>query len=153
MTAIASKTVVAPGGGRQVRIGADLLTYKGASEQDLFSLVEYEAAAGVPGPPPHLHRSFEEAFYVLEGEVDFTMDGRTIRLTCGSFVAVPRGAVHTFATVGGPARWVGIFAPGRYEKLVEELGALLPAEGPPDAAAIATLFQRYDTETVAEYPS
>lgn len=153
MTPIAS-TIIAPGSGRLVAVGPDRLTYKGASADDLFSVVEYEAAAGVPGPPPHLHRSFEEAFYVLDGEVDFTMEGLTTRLTCGAFVLVPKGAAHTFATAGtGPARWVGIFAPGHYERLVEELGALLPTAGPPDPAAVAALFERYDTEMVAEEPA
>ncbi|MEE8199494.1 MAG: cupin domain-containing protein [Thermoplasmata archaeon] len=30
-------------------------------------------------PPRHVHADFEEAFYVLEGEWEFEMDGKTSR--------------------------------------------------------------------------
>ena len=65
-----------------------------------------------------------------------------------------KAAVHTFANPGsGPARWIGIFAPGRYELLVEELGAILPPDAPPDEAAVAALFAKWDTEIVAKVGS
>lgn len=134
-----------PGIGRVIGVGSDRMIHKATSETDAFSLVEYFGAP-VSGPPLHVHRSNEELFFILEGEVDFTVDGATRRLGPGACAYVPRGAVHTFAVAGGrPARWVGIFAPGRYLALVEELGQLLAA-GAPDQAAIAALFARYDTE-------
>jgi hypothetical protein len=46
------------------------------------------------------------------------------------------------------ARWVGIFAPGRYQGLVAELGSILPPEGPPDPAKLAVVFSKWDTELV-----
>jgi mannose-6-phosphate isomerase-like protein (cupin superfamily) len=141
--------VLAEGEGRRVGVGLDLMTIKGDGAEDRFSVVEYEAPAGAPGPPPHIHRGNEEAFYILEGEVDFMLDGMTTRLTKGGFVLVPTGAPHTFVNAGsGRARWVGVFAPGHYRQLVEELGALLPADGPPDSDEVAALFARYDTEVV-----
>jgi mannose-6-phosphate isomerase-like protein (cupin superfamily) len=132
-----------------VSVGPDVMTIKGDGLEDRFSLVEYEAKAGAPGPPPHIHNSNDEAFYILEGEVDFMLEGTTTRLTDGGFVLVPAGERHTFVNAGsGLARWVGIFAPGHYRQLVEELGALLPADGPPDPATLAALFARYDTEII-----
>jgi mannose-6-phosphate isomerase-like protein (cupin superfamily) len=149
MTAVGLGVVLAAGEGRRVRVGPDVMTVKGDGQEDRFSVAEYEAAAGAPGPPPHIHHGNEEAFYILEGEVDFMLDGKTTRLTEGGFVLVPAGARHTFVNAGsGRARWVGIFSPGRYRQLVEELGALLPADGPPDQAEVAALFARYDTQIV-----
>lgn len=76
------------------------------------------------------------------------------RLTRGAFVLVPRDAAHTFANAGtSTARWIGIFAPAQYEHLVEELGAILPQDSPPDLAAVAALFAKWDTEIVVEVES
>ena len=134
-----------PGQGRNVPVGADRMVVKGGD--DAFTIVEY-LAGGVGGPPLHVHHGNEEVFYVLEGEVDFSCDGVTRRLRAGGVALVPREAVHTFAVAGdGRARWVGLFSPGRYVKLVEELGELL-AKGAPDPAAVAALFARYDTDIV-----
>lgn len=139
--------VLAPGQGRTIPVGADRMVHKATSETDAFSVVEY-LGQPVAGPPLHVHRANEELFFILEGEVDFTVGGSTTRLGAGGVAFVPRGATHTFAVAGGrPARWVGIFAPGRYMTLVEELGQLL-AGGPPDPAAVAALFAHYDTEIV-----
>jgi len=151
MTGIGQGVVLGAGEGRRVGVALDTMTFKGAGEEDRYSVVEYEAAAGMPGPPLHVHHANEEAFYILDGEVDFTLGGETVRLQRGSFVLVRRGAVHTFANAGSsPARWIGIFAPGRYVQLVEELGAILPKDGPPDEAAVAALFARWDTAIVAQ---
>ena len=47
----------------------------------------------------------------------------------------------------------GIFSPGRYMRLLEELGELIPPDGPPDLAAVEALFARYDTEIVSGPPA
>src|SRR5437660_12919279 len=48
------------------------------------------------GPPPHLHRREDEAFYVLEGEVTFQADGRVIRAGVGDWITLPKGSLHAF---------------------------------------------------------
>jgi mannose-6-phosphate isomerase-like protein (cupin superfamily) len=151
MTASGRGLVLNPGEGRRVGVALDTMTFKGAGDDDRFSVVEYESAAGMPGPPPHIHHRNEEAFYILDGQVDFMLDGKTERLDRGSFVLVPRGTTHTFVNAGpGPARWIGIFAPGHYEQLVEEVGAILPKDAPPDGAALAALFTKWDTEIATD---
>jgi quercetin dioxygenase-like cupin family protein len=58
------------------------------------------------GPPPHFH-PWDEAFYVMDGEVDF--DGGTLKkLTAGGFIHVPGGTVHAFRYASPTARMVGI---------------------------------------------
>lgn len=150
MSGIGRAITLAPGEGRAFTIGRDRVSMKGSTAGDDhgFSVVEY-IGADQPGPPPHVHRTFEECWFILDGEVDFTVAGRVTRGRAGSFFLVPRGVTHTFQVVApGPARWVGIFSPARYVRLIEELGALIPADGPPDAAQVAALFATYETDIV-----
>ena len=147
MTAIGLKS----GEGHKFQIGGDEITLKAAriNAADAFSLIEY-VGAPQPGPPPHVHRAFDELWYILEGEVDMTVGGRVLRAQAGSVYVVPRGTAHTFQVVGpSRARWIGIFSPGRYVELLEELGKIVPRDGPPDPAQIAKLFAKYDTEIVS----
>src|SRR4029077_15117057 len=56
----------------------------------------------------HVH-SYEEALYVLEGELVFESDGRVHRLVPGDYALNPIGAPHALAT--GPdvgARWISV---------------------------------------------
>jgi quercetin dioxygenase-like cupin family protein len=138
------------GDGRGFTIGPDRVSAKVEAEAtgDAFSLIEYAAAPGVPGPPPHVHRVVSETFYVLDGEVEFHAGGDVKALRRGAVAFVPPGVPHTFANKGdGHARWIGIFSPGRYIGLVEDIGkAFPPGGGPPDEAAIIKAFADYDTE-------
>jgi len=47
------------------------------------------------GPPPHSH-DWDEAFYVLAGEIRFLCDGETHDCMPGTLVHIPRGTVHGF---------------------------------------------------------
>lgn len=53
---------------------------------------------GEEGPELHIHRQHSDAFYVLDGEVDFGLgpDVTRIKGTPGTFAAAPPGVVHTF---------------------------------------------------------
>jgi mannose-6-phosphate isomerase-like protein (cupin superfamily) len=143
-----------PGEGRAFTVGADRAWAKveAAETGDAFALAEYEAAPGMPGPPLHVHRVITETFYILEGMVEFRAAGETKTLGAGAIAFVPPGTPHTFANISGkPARWVGIFAPGRYIGLIEAIGAAFPqGGGPPDEAAMGIAFEEWDTEIVPE---
>lgn len=143
-----------PGEGRGFSVGADRATAKieAVETGDAFSLAEYEAASDVPGPPLHVHRVITEVFYILEGEVEFRADGETKTLGPGAVAFVPPGTPHTFANVSGkPAKWVGIFSPGRFIGVIEAIGGAFPPEGgPPDEAKIMQAFADWDTEIVPE---
>ncbi len=95
------------------------------------------------GPPPHVHREHEEAFYVLEGEFTFELDGVTRSAPQGTLVVVPRGTTHDFT--GTPGSRLLVFAiPGGLAGFFEELGAAHLA-GREDAEARAELAGRYDS--------
>lgn len=47
------------------------------------------------GPPPHLHRREDEAFFVLEGTITFTLNGQKVAAGPGTFLQAPRNIPHT----------------------------------------------------------
>lgn len=57
----------------------------------------------MPAPALHVHREEDEAFYVLEGTVDFVCAGEFFRTEAGAFTFLPRGLPHTFIGVAEPA--------------------------------------------------
>lgn len=107
------------------------------------------ADATVPpggGPPPHYHTREEEAFYVIEGEITFTVDGRTVAGTPGTFVQIPRGMPHAFRNNSGqPARMLVHCAPAGFEKFMAEFATELPSPDappvPPSHAEIEKLLR------------
>ena len=73
-----------------------------------WSLFEEEVPRGM-GPPPHRH-DWDEAYYILEGEVDFEIDGTPVRSGKGDFNYLPRNTVHGFRGASESAARVLIFA-------------------------------------------
>ncbi len=81
-----------------------------------------EVVVAGDGPPQHIHKAEEEAFYVLEGEVNIKIGEQTIRGTVGSFVLIPRGTIHTFWNAGPThAKLLGIFSPPGFEQFFVEV--------------------------------
>lgn len=94
---VAQPVLLAPGEGetttnrpeRTLRILCEL-------EQLIVTWFRYEP--GEKGPDPHVHRQHADAFYVLEGEVDFGLGPDVKRITAGpeTFAGAPANVVHTF---------------------------------------------------------
>jgi len=70
--------------------------------------IEYQ-----PGVSIALHdHTFEEAYFILSGEVQGTIDGETYLAKPGDVLWTSVGCVHTFVNVGNvPVRWLETFAP------------------------------------------
>jgi quercetin dioxygenase-like cupin family protein len=71
-----------------------------------YEVFVHEAAAGA-GPPPHSH-PWDEAFFILDGEVEFNFAGRSTKLAAGGFLHVPAEMVHAFRYASPTARILGI---------------------------------------------
>lgn len=70
--------------------------------------IEYQPGVGI-GLHDH---TFEEAYFILSGEVEAVLDGRTYSLTPGDVVWTGVGCVHSFRNVGRqPVRWLETFSP------------------------------------------
>ncbi|HTS72384.1 MAG TPA: cupin domain-containing protein [Gaiellaceae bacterium] len=64
------------------------------------------------GVDPHIHADHVDAFYVLEGQIEFRVGDEPRVAGPGTFVAVPPGAVHGFRHAGPePIRFLNLHAP------------------------------------------
>lgn len=97
------------------------------------SVVETAPGPGV-GPPLH-HHDFDEAFYVLEGELTFRLDDKTVIARPGDLVFAPGGAPHTFANLTDrPARQLIVCTPAGFERHFARMAARNAGEDPPEWA-------------------
>lgn len=106
-----------------------------------WSLFEEEVPLGM-GPPPHRH-DWDEAYYILDGEVDFHVDGDAVKSSRGDFNYLPRGTVHGFKGASqSPARVLIFAAPAHgtefFMELNEEVRSL-----PDDAGKIPAIGERH----------
>ena len=70
--------------------------------------IEYQPEVGI-GLHDH---TFEEAYFILTGEVDATLDGKKYSLQPGDYVWTGVGCVHSFKNVSrAPVRWLETFSP------------------------------------------
>jgi quercetin dioxygenase-like cupin family protein len=137
---------VPPGGGRVYEQGRFRGTIKVDDEESdgrqCFS--EWKVDAGADGPPPHVHRWHQEAFFVVEGTLTFRAGEEMIEAEPGSFIFIPAGVIHTFSNrTDAPASCVNAYVPGGIEGFFVEVGEAL-AGGEPDPAEIERLSTKYD---------
>ncbi|WP_169973041.1 quercetin 2,3-dioxygenase [Tautonia rosea] len=116
--------VTESGEGQSVWLVGDRYTIKASGDDTggAFSLIE----AWVPpqsGPPPHIHHREDEAFYLIEGQLEFHADGQTYRPAPGAWVRLARGSLHWFRNVGEtPARMLIMTTPAGLEQFFLEIG-------------------------------
>src|SRR5215213_6014348 len=140
--------VCAPGAGHRIPLGdAGTVTLKAVAADSGRTLSAYEFVTppATAGPPLHLHRTWDEAFYVLEGEMTFLIDERTHAAAAGSFVFIPRGIVHTFWNASeAPATQLVVFTPAGIEAYFEEVTRVLADGGDEALEAAAALMAKHD---------
>ena len=85
-----------------------LIDEKFGARHHRMLFIEYQ-----PGVSIGLHdHTFEESYFILSGEVQATLDGRTYLARAGSVLWTGVGCVHAFANVGRePVRWLETFSP------------------------------------------
>src|SRR2546425_7305882 len=117
-----------PGEGRTVAVVGDVYRFLATGEDTNGKYTLWEAI--VPpggGPPPHTHSREEEGFYVLEGEITFTINGEWVVATAGMFANMPVGTPHSFKNeTSRPAKMLISVAPAGLEKMFFEVGVPVP---------------------------
>ena len=94
------------------------------------------------GPPLHIHHAEDEFFYVVKGKFDFQLDDCITRAPAGSFVFIPKEAIHTFRHVGPePGVLLGTVHPAGFEGLFRDLPGA-------DVEGAKALFTKYHMEVV-----
>jgi quercetin dioxygenase-like cupin family protein len=98
------------------------------------AIVENTMPAAAPGPPLHSH-AFDEAFYVLDGELTFQLDDQLTTAHPGELIFAPRGVPHTLANLtDSPARYLLVLTPPRFERELARRAANQAGVKPPDWA-------------------
>jgi mannose-6-phosphate isomerase-like protein (cupin superfamily) len=112
-----------------------------------FAVAELTVPAGFPGPPPHAHDLFDEGIYVLDGALLVVGDEEPVEAGPGSLFVAPRGERHGFSNpYGNPARVLGLWGPADPAmRFMQAIGATLPAQGPPDVAAVRAVYEAHSS--------
>jgi len=116
--------------GRTVSLVGDVYRFLATGEDtnSKYTLIEALVSPG-GGPPPHVHSREEEGFYILEGEIAFTIDGKRVVATPGMFANMPVGTPHSFKNETNKlAKMLATVAPAGLEKMFIEIAVPL-AEG------------------------
>jgi quercetin dioxygenase-like cupin family protein len=117
--------ILRAGAGQAAWVVGDHYTVKASGEDtgEAFALIEV-LVPPQSGPPPHVHRREDEAFYVLEGEFEVHIDDQRLTAGPGSWVTLARGSLHHFRNIGStPARMLILATPAG-------LDSVLPRGGP-----------------------
>lgn len=136
-----------PGQGTRLRAGGNDITVKIHPDDGALDFSMFESTIPAGGHvSPHLHREFEEAFYLLEGALMFLLDRDWCEAEAGAAVHIRRGMVHAFRNESGaPARVLVVHSPAIAIRMIEEMAAL-PAGSDPSASA--AVLVRHQSEPV-----
>jgi len=111
-----------------------------------FSLMERTLLPGGRMPPAHRHTGNDEAYFVLDGVVEFQVSDEVLAGGRGSFVLVPAGQGHTFGnTSTEPARLLILHSPA-LDGYFAELEHLWSSQVPPDRDTELSLMRRHGME-------
>jgi quercetin dioxygenase-like cupin family protein len=95
----------------------------------------------------HLHRTHSETFYILEGQVTFVVEERTIIATPGTVIHIPPNTPHAVHSAQA-ARLLTLYSPGGLEGAMQAFAALTPDEAQ-DPAIAQAINEKYDIVNLA----
>jgi quercetin dioxygenase-like cupin family protein len=103
------------------------------SEQSggVVAAIEVVSSGGFKGPPLHRH-DFDEAFYVLEGELTFQLRDELFTRRAGELAFAPRNVPHTYANRSDAvARALIVCTPAGFERYFARMAAEREGVDPP----------------------
>ena len=145
MPATATRNIIRPGEGEQVRLIALGVRFliDGDSTGGRFSLVEHQLAPRRLGAPMHTHTNEDEYSFILQGRVGVQIGDEVLEAGMGDLVLKPRGVPHTIWNAGDEeVRLLELISPAGFENYFRELAPLLTA-GDPSDPRIAEVRARY----------
>jgi hypothetical protein len=115
-----------------------------------FTLLEADEPANF-GPPVHVHRDVDEAFYVLKGEYILFIEGREYPCPSGSFIFIPAGIEHGFRVGSAASRKLNLYVPAAMVGYFEDLSdAINRGDVEPDA--LSEIALKYGMEVRGPVP-
>jgi mannose-6-phosphate isomerase-like protein (cupin superfamily) len=112
---------------------------------DSFVIADWTDPGTHPGRPIaglHLHRSDDEAWFVIDGRLGFRVGDEEPDVAAGESILVPRGTPHSYWNpLSKPARYLLVMTP-RIHRLIEALHA-------GDRSDWERIFEEHDSELIA----
>lgn len=111
------------GQGKRMSITGDPFICKAVGKDTANGWALFEATV-LPGSvvPDHKHEGFDEAFYILEGEIEMSVEGEKMIASSGYFINIRRGTVHGYQnTRSEAARYLTWTHPAGIEHFYEEI--------------------------------
>jgi quercetin dioxygenase-like cupin family protein len=103
------------------------------------------------GPELHVHETFDEAFYVLDGMLTFQVEDVITAGPAYTWIWIPRGTPHTFANHSGqPARTLVLCTPAGFESHFDRLIARAAGHAERAVRSAAELGTRTVGTTIPE---
>lgn len=151
-------TTLAPGEGRPYWFFGGLVVLKSSADESggIFSLSEQWYRRGT-ATPLHVQPEDFEAFYVIQGQVTFFIEGQEpVRAAAGSYAFVPAGVPHAFAVTSETAGILNTTTPNHEQFFLAVAdpapAAELPPEGPPDMDRITAAAQQFGVDILGPPP-
>ncbi len=116
------------------KVGIEVLLSCESSGGQL-AVIDEVVESDFAGPPLHLHPSFDEGFYVLDGKLTFRVGDEILTGGPGTFAFAQRGTPHTFANLSGKAvRVLIVCTPAGFDRYFARLAAQRTGAEPPSWA-------------------
>jgi mannose-6-phosphate isomerase-like protein (cupin superfamily) len=138
--------VVKPGQGETLNVlGMPLRFLCDATDtHGAWSLMEEDIGFG-QGPAAHRH-DWDEAYYVVDGALDFQIDGKDVRLNVREFAYLPRNTVHAFKGASqSPTRVLIFAAPAHSAAFFHDINREV-LKIPDDLAKVPSIGRRHGIE-------
>ena len=114
-----------------------------------FTLMDQTMPRG-SGAPPHIHERYDEGFFIIDGEVAYTVgdheDRHTIVAESGGAVWIPRGTWHTFEVQSETARALNFYTPGGFDENISLLATPATEKTLPPADSGETDVRGFQTD-------
>jgi quercetin dioxygenase-like cupin family protein len=131
------------------------LLITGKETENAFAVIDMLIPPG-GGPMPHAHATFQESFYVIEGEIVVRTEEQTYVAKQGAFVSIPKGgAIHSFKNESDiNAHILCIVVSAGLEEFFKEIGEPVeygkflppPVMNPETASKLKTIAEKYNQE-------
>jgi quercetin dioxygenase-like cupin family protein len=148
-----ANTALTPANDRLIWSFNTLMDVKATSEETGGALTVIDTwLTPAANPPMHTHHGDDEAFFMLEGEIEFFLADSPPRLAGrADFVFGPRGVPHRFEVRSPEARVLILGTPGGGERFFRAMGEpaaspALPVPQPPDVERVVGIAAAHNIE-------
>ena len=116
-----------------------------------YDLMMAETPPQVQGPPPHTHNNYKEAFLIVEGEMEFFVNGEIKVLKAGESIDIPPMTLHTFNNKSDhPCKWINIHSPKGFSEFFNRMGVPASEDGAQERSVAPEIIQQV-IQTAGDY--